>query len=121
MKNMTSKKCAQRLLFIGIIGCLLYVIGDFLFAATGKEQTTESIGFMVRIAYLDMATWRMVASILCGFVGTLMYYMGFHRMYRKWCNWKLIRDDMVLDNRYLKEILTEGKYPERMPEIDAMA
>ena len=81
MKNITSKKCAQRLLFIGIIGCLLYVIGDFLFAATGKEQTTESIGFMVRIAYLDMATWRMVASIVCGFVGTLMYYMGFHRMY----------------------------------------
>jgi hypothetical protein len=28
---------------------------------------------------------------------------------------------MVLDNRYLNDILTEGKYPERMPEIDAMA
>ena len=36
---------------------------------------------MVRVAYLEMGTWRMVASILCGFVGTLMYYMGFHRMY----------------------------------------
>ena len=72
---MISKKRSQRLLFIGIIGCLLYVIGDFLFAATGKGQTAESIGFMVRIAYLEMATWRMVASILCGFVGTLMYYM----------------------------------------------
>ncbi len=79
---MTNKKCSQRLLVIGIVGCLLYVIGDFLFAATGKGQTAESIGFMVRIAYLEMATWRMVASILCGFVGTLMYYMGFHRMYR---------------------------------------
>ena len=71
----------KRLLIIGIIGCLLYVIGDFLFAATGKGQTTESIGFMVRVAYLEMGTWRMVASILCGFVGTLLYYMGFHRMY----------------------------------------
>ena len=59
----------------------MYVAGDFLFAATGKGQTTQSIGFMVRVAYLDMATWRMVASILCGFVGTLLYYMGFHRMY----------------------------------------
>ena len=36
---------------------------------------------MVRVAYLEMGTWRMIASILCGFIGTLMYYMGFHRMY----------------------------------------
>ncbi len=71
----------KRLLITGIIGCLLYVAGDFLFAATGKGQTTESIGFMVRIAYLEMGTWRMVASILCGFIGTFLYYMGFHCMY----------------------------------------
>ena len=32
-------------MIVGIIGCLLYVAGDFLFAATGKGQTTESIGF----------------------------------------------------------------------------
>ncbi len=78
---MSVRNKSKRLLIIGIIGCLLYVIGDFLFAATGKGQTTESIGFMVRIAYLEMRTWRMVASILCGFVGTHLYYMGFHRMY----------------------------------------
>lgn len=78
---MYVRKKSKRLLIIGIIGCLLYVIGDFLFAATGKGQTTESIGFMVRVAYLEMGTWRMVVSILCGFVGTLLYYMGFHRMY----------------------------------------
>ena len=78
---MKIEEKTKRLLIIGIIGCLLYVIGDFLFAATGKGQTTESIGFMVRVAYLEMGTWRMVASILCGFVGTLLYYMGFHRMY----------------------------------------
>ncbi len=81
VKTMKTCERSRRLLCIGIIGCLLYVAGDFLFAATGKGQTTESIGFMVRVAYLDMATWRMVASILCGFIGTLMYYMGFHRMY----------------------------------------
>ena len=78
---MKSYEKEKRLLIAGIVGCLLYVTGDFLFAATGKEQTTESIGFMVRIAYLDMGTWRMVASILCGFVGTFLYYMGFHCMY----------------------------------------
>ena len=79
--DMTTVEKSERLLYIGIVGCLLYVIGDFLFAATGRGQTTESIGFMVRVACLEMDAWRMVASILCGFVGTLMYYMGFHRMY----------------------------------------
>ncbi len=78
---MSTSEKSKRLLYIGIVGCLLYVLGDFLFAATGRGQTTENIGFMVRVAYLDMGTWRMVASILCGFVGTLMYYMGFHWMY----------------------------------------
>ena len=78
---MDSYKQSKKLLVIGIVGCLRYVLGDFLFAATGRGQTTESIGFMVRVAYLEMGTWRMVASILCGFVGTLLYYMGFHRMY----------------------------------------
>ena len=73
---------AKRLLITGILGCLLYVAGDFLFAATGKGQTTETIGLFTRVAYLDMATWRMVASILCGFMGTLLYYMGFHQMYK---------------------------------------
>ena len=78
---MKTREQSKRLLLLGIAGCLLYVIGDFLFAATGRGQTTETIGFMVRVAYLDMGTWRMVVSILCGFVGTLLYYMGFHRMF----------------------------------------
>ena len=65
---MTTIEKSKKLLYVGIIGCLLYVIGDFLFAATGRGQTTESIGFMVRVAYLEMGTWRMV-------------YMGFHRMH----------------------------------------
>ena len=30
-----------------MIGCLLYVIGDFLFAATGKTQSTESAGHLL--------------------------------------------------------------------------
>ena len=71
----------RNLLIVGIAGCLLYVIGDFLYAATGNGQTTETIGLFTKIAYLDMATWRMWASILCGFAGTILYYMGFHQMY----------------------------------------
>lgn len=72
-------------LIAGMIGCLLYVIGDFLFAATGKTQSTESIGLMVKVAYLDMATWRMVVGIICGVLGTALYYIGFHQM------WKLLK------------------------------
>lgn len=83
---MKNAEKSRKLLWIGIIGCLLYVIGDFLFAATGKEPSlgrigTDQFGFMVRVAYLEMGTWRMVASIICGFVGSLLYYMGFNRMY----------------------------------------
>ncbi len=53
-------------------------------------------------------------------IGPILEFLTFKVFYRKWCNWKLIRDDMVLDNRYLKEILTEGKYPECMTEIDTL-
>ena len=53
-------------------------------------------------------------------IGPIMEFLTFKVFYRKWCNWKLIRDDMILDNRYLADILTEGKYPERVPEIDAL-
>ena len=72
----------KRALIAGMIGCSLYVIGDFLFAATGKTQSTESIGLMVKVAYLDMATWRMVVSIICGVLGTALYYIGFHQMWK---------------------------------------
>ena len=78
MKSVEKKR---RLLIIGICGCLMYVIGDFLYAATGKGQTTETIGMFTKVAYLEMATWRMWASIFCGFAGTLLYYMGFIQMY----------------------------------------
>ena len=78
---MAKAERSKKLLMVGIIGCLLFAAGDLLFAATAKGQTTERIGFMVRLAYLEMDTWCMVASILCGFAGTLMYYMGFHCMY----------------------------------------
>lgn len=75
----------KRALVAGMAGCLLYVIGDFLFAAIGKNQRADSIGLMVKVAYLDMATWRMVLSIICGVLGTALYYIGFHQM------WKLLK------------------------------
>ena len=79
MKQYAEK--SGKMLIIGIIGCLLYVIGDFLYAATAKGQGMESYGIMITTAFLEIANWRMWASILCGWIGTMLYYMGFHRMY----------------------------------------
>lgn len=82
MQDVKRYDRAKRRLLLGILGCLLYVLGDFLYAATGIGQTTETIGLFTMKAWLEMAPWRMWASILCGFFGTLLYYMGFHQMYR---------------------------------------
>ena len=73
-------KREERALAAGILGCLLFVAGDFFYAAVGPAQSTETFGLMVRAAYLDMAPWRMAASILCGVLGTGLYYVGFHQM-----------------------------------------
>lgn len=48
-------------------------------------------------------------------IGPIMNFLIFKVFLKKMANWQLIRDDMILDNRYLTEILTEGKYPERIP------
>ena len=48
-------------------------------------------------------------------IGAFMNFLIFKVFFRKKANWRLIRDDMILDNRYLYDILTEGKYPERIP------
>ena len=71
----------NKALIAGVIGCLLYVIGDYLYAAINKYQSSETIGMVIRVAFLDMATWRMMLSIICGIVGTFLYYIGFHQMW----------------------------------------
>lgn len=48
-------------------------------------------------------------------LGPIMNFLIFKVFFKKKANWQLIRDDMILDNRYLTEILTEGKYPDRIP------
>ena len=55
----------KRALIAGMIGCLLYVIGDFLFAATGKIQSTESAGhLLVLVLVLGVVLLREMAK--CG-------------------------------------------------------
>lgn len=48
-------------------------------------------------------------------VGPIVNFLVFNVFFRKKANWQLIEDDMVLDNRYLEQILTTGIYPERIP------
>ena len=48
-------------------------------------------------------------------VGDIINFLIFKVFFKKKANWQLIRDDMILDNKYLYDILTEGKYPQRMP------
>ena len=50
-------------------------------------------------------------------IGAIMNFLIFKVFFRKKANWQLIRDDMILDNRYLYDILTEGKYPERKTPV----
>ena len=55
----------KRVLIAGMIGCLLYVIGNFLFAATGKIQSTESAGhLLVLVLVLGLVLLRKMAK--CG-------------------------------------------------------
>ena len=55
----------KRALIAGMIGCLLYVIGDFLFAATGKIQSTESAGhLLVLVLVLGLVLLREMSK--CG-------------------------------------------------------
>lgn len=48
-------------------------------------------------------------------LGAIVNFLIFEVIYKKKANWDLIRDDMILDNLLLSDILTTGKYPERIP------
>lgn len=48
-------------------------------------------------------------------IGAVLNFLIFQVLYKKKADWQLIRDDMILDNKLLTDILTEGKYPERIP------
>lgn len=53
-------------------------------------------------------------------IGPILEFLTFKIFYRKWCDWELIREDMILDNKYLNDILTKGKYPKRIPMDELM-
>lgn len=48
-------------------------------------------------------------------IGPVVNFILFQILYRKKADWQIIRDDMILDNHYLTEILTKGIYPARIP------
>ncbi len=48
-------------------------------------------------------------------IGPVVNFLIFKILYRKKANWQLIRDDMILDNQYLTDILEKGRYPAHIP------
>lgn len=48
-------------------------------------------------------------------IGPILNFLVFKVFFKRKANWQVIRDDMILDNQYLAEILTESRYPERIP------
>ncbi len=54
-------------------------------------------------------------------IGPVLNFLVFRVFFRKMANWQLIRDDMILDNQYLTGILTEGRYPDRIPTETLLA
>ena len=51
-------------------------------------------------------------------IGGILNFLIFKVIYKKKANFKLIRDDMKLDNIYLTNILTKNEYPKRIPVED---
>lgn len=49
-------------------------------------------------------------------IGPIMNFLIFQVFFRKKANWDLIRQDMILDNFLLRDILESGRYSERIPE-----
>lgn len=85
-------KEGRYLIIIGIFGCIIYVIADLFYAFKGKNDSNESLGIMIKVAYLNISNWRLSLSITLGFLGTLLFYMGFHQMY-KVLKWRLIESN----------------------------
>lgn len=47
-------------------------------------------------------------------IDPILNFLIFKVIYRKKANWNVIRDDMILDNQYLTDILVNGRYPRRI-------
>ena len=48
-------------------------------------------------------------------IGPILNFLVFKVIARKKANWNLVREDMILDNNLLADILVHGKYPKRIP------
>ena len=54
-------------------------------------------------------------------VGAVVNALVFKVLFRRKADWRLVRDDMILDNAYLRDILVEGRYPPRIPLDELLA
>ena len=120
----------DRIVTILAIACAITVTGSgFLDLSTECEQDENHFRIVFRsdkkTAFITFEGKR--TEIGCQFshteafgmttpvIGASMNLLIFKVFSRKKANWQRIRDDMILDNRYLYDILTGGKHPERNP------
>ena len=81
MREKDMKRRRLRLL-LGVAGCALLMISDFLWKATGDSAVGTTLGAFADAAWLEIPTWRLVLSnILCASAVPL-YFVGFSEMYR---------------------------------------
>ena len=53
-------------------------------------------------------------------IGVILNFLIFKVIFRRKADWNVIREDMILDNQYLTDILVHGKYPVRIPTDELM-
>lgn len=84
----------------------------FTFLSNAKTAKITFEGFATKEGCLFEHTEEF--GVRTPIIGAVINFLVFKVFFRKKANWKLIRDDMILDNKYLYDILTEEKYPKRL-------
>lgn len=80
---MTSEMLKKRKikLLLGAAAAALFMIADVLWQARGADAVNTTLGVFADKAWLNMSTWRFVASNILYAVSVPLYYIGFTEMY----------------------------------------
>ena len=73
----TNFEKRKRNLLLGVLGCALFMVGDWLLDMKGAGNV--SIGF-VESNWVNMSMWRFEVSILLGALGTPLYWCAAREM-----------------------------------------
>ena len=81
---MTEKEMKKRRLklLLGLTACVLMMVSDLLWKATGYSAVGTTRGAFADVAWLDVAMWRLVLSNILTAIAVPRYFVGFCEMYR---------------------------------------